>query len=149
SHFVHWEVREFGLGEDCRIAQLAPLTFDVSLRDILVPLLAGGTLCIAAAQTRENIRTLLDWLCSEAITLMHCVPSLFRSLIEGIDSRPSGAMPALRRVLLAGEPLYGRDVQRWRAVMEERIELVNLYGPSETTLAKAFHRITDVPVEPA
>jgi len=149
SHFVHWEVREFGLGPDDRIAQLAPLTFDVSLRDVFVPLLAGGTLCVAAAETRQSTRTLLDWLQAEAITLMHCVPSLFRALIEEIDSRPAGVLPALRRVLLAGEPLYGRDVQRWRAVMGERVELVNLYGPSETTLAKAFHRIADIPVETA
>jgi len=149
SHFVHWEVREFGLGPNDRIAQLAPPTFDVSLRDIFVPLLAGGTLCVAEAETRGNIRSLLDWLDAEAITLMHCVPSLFRALIEEIGIRPAGMMRALRHVLLAGEPLYGRDVQRWRAVMGERVELVNLYGPSETTLAKAFHRIVDVPNEPA
>jgi len=148
SHFIHWEVREFGLGPDDRIAQLAPLTFDVSLRDIFVPLLAGGTLCVPSAEARGNIRTLLDWLHAEAITLIHCVPSLFRVLTEEIRTRPSGLMPALRHVLLAGEPLYSRDVQRWRAVTGERIELVNLYGPSETTLAKAFHRVVDVPDEP-
>ena len=47
--------------------------------------------------------------------------------------------------LLAGEPLYARDVRRWRRAMGERIELVNLYGPAETTLAKAFYRIGDIP----
>jgi amino acid adenylation domain-containing protein len=149
SHFVHWEVREFSLGPDDRVAQLAPPTFDVSLRDIFVPLLAGGGLCVPTAETRGNIRSLLDWLDAEAITVMHCVPSLFRALIEEIGTRPAAVMPALRHVLLAGEPLYGRDVQRWRAVMGDRVELANLYGPSETTLAKAFHRIVDVPNEPA
>jgi non-ribosomal peptide synthetase component F len=32
--------------------------------------------------------------------------------------------------------------------MGERTELVNLYGPSETTLAKAFHRVGELPREP-
>src|SRR5262249_23436914 len=32
SHFIHWEVDEFGLGPDDRISQLAPPTFDVTFR---------------------------------------------------------------------------------------------------------------------
>src|SRR5262249_44749295 len=78
---------------------------------------------------------------------MHCVPSLFRALTAELHRRANGPslLSNLRQILLAGEPLYGADVQRWRSVMGEQTELVNLYGPSETTLAKAFHRIRDVP----
>lgn len=151
SHFIHWEVQEFGLGPDDRISLLAPPTFDVSLRDILAPLLAGGVLCIPPGETRRNIAHLLDWLHAERITLMHCVPSLFRALIREIADRPraEALLPALRHVLLAGEPLYVADVQRWRALIGDRVALVNLYGPSETTLAKAFYRIdARLPGEP-
>jgi amino acid adenylation domain-containing protein len=151
SHFIHWEVREFGLGADDRISQLAPPTFDVSLRDMLAPLLAGGTLCVPPVEVRQDVRRLLDWLGCEGITLMHCVPSLFRALTQEIAGRPQPAslLPSLRHVLLAGEPLYVADVRRWRALMSERIALANLYGPSETTLAKAFHRIDQqLPDEP-
>jgi amino acid adenylation domain-containing protein len=150
SHFVHWEVKEFGLEAGVRVSQLAPPTFDVSLRDIFVPLLAGGTLCIPAADVRANSRRLLDWLDAEGITLTHCVPSVFRGLLEVLaeEARPAERLCDMRHVLLAGEPLYGVDVERWRALMGERIELVNLYGPSETTLAKAYHRISEAPAEP-
>lgn len=150
SHFVHWEVGEFALNADVRVSQLAPPTFDVSLRDIFVPLLAGGTLCIPPDEARANSRRLLDWLEAARITLMHCVPSLFRQLLlelEG-DPAPDRRLPALSHVLLAGEPLYAGDVQRWRECLGRRVELINLYGPSETTLAKAFHRIDTVANEP-
>lgn len=150
SHFVHWELKEFGLDETARVSQLAPPTFDVSLRDIFVPLLAGGVLCVPSADVRSDGRRLLDWLDAEGISLIHVVPSVFRGLLEELAARPhAGALlKSLRHVLLAGEPLYGVDVQHWRALMGERVELVNLYGPSETTLAKAFHRVRDVPPEP-
>ncbi len=150
SHFVHWEVNEFGLDDAARVSQLAPTTFDVSLRDIFAPLLAGGTLCIPPADARADSRLLLDWLDAEAVTLVHCVPSLFRGLLRELAerTRPDSLLESLRHVLLAGEPLYAVDVQRWRALMGERVELVNLYGPSETTLAKAFRRIREVPPEP-
>ncbi len=150
SHFVHWEIKEFALDTTVRVSQLAPLTFDVSLRDIFVPLLAGGTLCIPAAEIRRDSRRLLDWLETEEISLMHCVPSLFRTLLQELAHRPQAdaLLTRLRYMLLAGEPLYSIDVQKWRALMGKSTELVNLYGPSETTLAKAFHRIGEVPQEP-
>jgi amino acid adenylation domain-containing protein len=151
SHFIHWEVSEFGLGPDERISLLAPPTFDVSLRDIMAPLLAGGTLSIPSARARRNVALLVDWLHDEGITLMHCVPSLFRALTQEIASRarPDLLLPSLRRVLLAGEPLYVADVHRWRGTVGERVGLVNLYGPSETSLAKAFYRIEEkLPDEP-
>ncbi|HEX5406982.1 MAG TPA: hypothetical protein VFX16_32300, partial [Pseudonocardiaceae bacterium] len=42
--------------------------------------------------------------------------------------------------LFAGEPLYGRHVQRWRAAAPHSAVL-NLYGPAETTLAKFRYRV--------
>lgn len=150
SHFLHWEIGEFGLGAESRISQLAPTTFDVSLRDILVPLLAGGTLCIPPIDARTDSRRLLSWLETERVSLVHCVPSLFRQLTAelGAATAPRSRLPALQHLLLAGEPLYGADIQRWHALMGPRIQLTNLYGPSETTLAKAFHRIAETPDEP-
>ncbi|WP_193173813.1 non-ribosomal peptide synthetase [Nisaea nitritireducens] len=150
SHFLHWEISEFGLGAESRVSQLAPATFDVSLRDILAPLLAGGTLCIPPDEVRTDSRRLLSWLETAKVSLVHCVPSLFRQLMAelGAGASPDARLPDLQHVLLAGEPLYGADIQRWHALMGQRIQLTNLYGPSETTLAKAFHRITETPDEP-
>jgi acyl-coenzyme A synthetase/AMP-(fatty) acid ligase len=41
-------------------------------------------------------------------------------------------------VFFAGEPLSGALVRRWREVFPESLEIVNLYGPTETTLVKCF-----------
>ncbi|MEP3114221.1 non-ribosomal peptide synthetase [Nisaea sp.] len=150
SHFLHWEIGEFALGADSRISQLAPASFDVSLRDILAPLLAGGTLCIPPDDARTDSRLLLTWLETAKVSLTHCVPSLFRQLMTelGTEHASETRLSDLQHLLLAGEPLYGADVQRWRTLMGSRIQLTNLYGPSETTLAKAFHRIAETPDEP-
>jgi len=142
SHFIHWEVKEFSLDHMDRISWFAPTMFDVSLRDILVPLLAGGTLVIPGENVKRNPRLLLEWLEEERITSTHMVPSLFRLLIEEIQAREiERPLPDLRRILLAGEVLYESDVFKWRNVAGDSAELVNLYGPSETTLAKLFHKV--------
>jgi non-ribosomal peptide synthetase component E (peptide arylation enzyme) len=59
------------------------------------------------------------------------------------------ALPNLQYILIAGEPLYGNDINRWRQASGNSAELVNLYGPSETTLVKLFYRIKDKNFAPA
>lgn len=149
SHFIHWEMKTFALTETTKVAWLAPPTFDVSLRDIFVPLLSGGTLVIPDAELRKKTSYLPAWLADNKVTLMHCVPSLFRMLSKEFqDTGASNSLPDLQRILLAGEPLYAKDVMAWRDLFGERIELVNIYGPSETTLAKAYFPIKNLPAQP-
>ncbi|MFH0993937.1 MAG: amino acid adenylation domain-containing protein [Pseudomonadota bacterium] len=150
SHFVHWEVREFGFDERVRVTQMPPVTFDASLRDIFVPLITGGMLCIPEKETRTNMKALVRWMTTSGITLVHCVPSLFRTMLREIEEDSGGGdiLPDLKFILMAGEPLYGKDVIRWMDLVGDRIGLVNLYGPSETTLVKTFHRIRQRPANP-
>jgi len=150
SHFIQWEIGEFDLNQGVRVSLLSPVTFDVSLRDIFVPLTAGGTLCILDDETRHNPRKLFSWMRQSRITLTHIVPTLFRLLTREIEESGDSddALPDLEYILIAGEPLYGNDVINWRQASGNRIELVNLYGPSETTLAKLFYRIKDTNFTP-
>lgn len=147
SHFIHWETTEFALSSNIRVAQLAPTTFDVSLRDIFVPLLSGGVCCIPSAEVQHDARRLLHWIIDSKITLIHCVPSIFRLLMTELEAEGNNVeenakqLSNLKYVMLAGEPLLGRDVNRWIELVGDGAELVNLYGPSETTLAKLFKRI--------
>lgn len=71
SHFMHWEVKEFALDEHVRVTQLAPVTFDASLRDIFVPLITGGMVCIPDKDVRTNVKRLVEWLQHTGITLIH------------------------------------------------------------------------------
>jgi len=140
DHFIRWEIDAFGLGPGVRVSQLTSPAFDAFLRDAFVPLAAGGTVCAPPARdlVAEGDR-LAAWIEGSGLHLLHCTPSLFRLLLaqEPVPER----FPALRHVLLAGEPLPPADVRRWQAVFGQRIELVNLYGPSETTMVKLFHRV--------
>ncbi|NLR68631.1 amino acid adenylation domain-containing protein [Chitinophaga varians] len=145
SHFVHWEVETFNLGPDVRCCQFAPVSFDVSFRDIFVPLLAGGTIVIPDASVKRDPRRLLEWLIDHSVTLVHIVPSYFRELTAVIRASGKPVSTSLKYILLAGEPLYGKDVKEWYDAAGKEVQLVNLYGPSETTLAKIYNRIREVP----
>ena len=135
DHFIRWEIETLGVGPGTRVSQLLPYSFDGSLRDIFVPLCAGGTVCVPP--TRETIldaRSLIEWIDGQGVSIIHCIPSLFRAIVNE-PLRPE-LFPALRHILMAGEPLLPSDVKRWVDVFGERVQLVNLYGTSETTMAK-------------
>ncbi|MGE5480956.1 MAG: non-ribosomal peptide synthetase, partial [Chloroflexota bacterium] len=149
SHFVHWECREFAFDETTRIPLLAPVTFDVSFRDIFSPLLCGGRVLIPEPGVKNNYKLFAAWLDENKVTALHIVPSLLRILMKELGSADAPAMfKSMKYVLSAGEPLYGRDVEKWREIFGSRVELVNLYGPSETVLAKVFNRFGDARFDP-
>lgn len=141
-HFITWEIETFNISKSVRVSQFAPVTFDVSLRDIFVPLVTGGTLYLPESNL-YNFDALCRWLTCNEITLIHCVPSLFRQLVETLDEPREGEtrLKHLNHVFLAGEKIYGNDVLDWERKVGRHVELINLYGPTETTLAKAFYRI--------
>jgi amino acid adenylation domain-containing protein len=140
DHFVRWEIATFGLEPGVRVSQLISPSFDAFLRDVFTPLCAGGTVC---APERPDVRldatALTQWLGEAQLNLVHTVPSLFRTILA--QPLRTDAFPALRHVLLSGEPLLPVDVKRWTEIFGSRIQLVNLYGPSETTMTKFFYMV--------
>jgi amino acid adenylation domain-containing protein len=139
DHFVRWEIETFGIVPGARVSALTTPSFDAFLRDVFAPLCAGATMVAprdrAATLTRAELGS---WIEGRGLTHVHCVPTVFRLLLD--DLAPD-AFPALRWVLLAGEAVKPSDVARWHGTFGDRIRLVNLYGPSETTMTKFVHVI--------
>ncbi|WP_307961709.1 AMP-binding protein [Salinispora arenicola] len=102
-------------------------------RDLLLPLCAGGELHVADRAVRFAPPAVLPWLADHGIEVLHAVPSLSARWLDAAGP----TLDVLAHTLFAGEPLYGRHVRRWRQAAP-RTRVVNLYGPTETTLAR-FH----------
>lgn len=147
AHFVAWQRDRFGIGADDRVAQLTGVAFDAVLRDIFLPLSAGGTLHIPTAEVIDEAERLVDWICRERVTVLHTVPSRAASWLAAATRR-SGC--SLRHVFFSGEPLTRGLVDRWRAVFGEGALLVNLYGSTETTMTKCYRVVApdDVAEQP-
>jgi fengycin family lipopeptide synthetase D len=140
AHFITWEVREFNIDETKRVSQLTSQCHDPFLRDIFVPLFVGGTICVP--DSRETIldsRKMIRWLEESRVNLVHCTPGLFK--VFAADGFSPGSFAHLEYVLLAGERIVPRDLEHWYGVIGDRVQLVNVYGPTETTLAKLFYLI--------
>jgi amino acid adenylation domain-containing protein len=136
SHFLCWEQQEFKIRCTDRFAQFTSISFDVMLRDILVPLISGATLCIPSNDFSLAAENALPWLAENRITCLHSVPTILSSWLQ----LPM-ALPHLRLLFSAGEPLTGVLADGIRKAFGVDLEVVNLYGPTETTMAKCCYRV--------
>jgi amino acid adenylation domain-containing protein len=139
SHFLAWQSWTFAVAAGDRCAQLTNISFDVMLRDILMPLWSGATLCLPPTELPPD--QVLAWLATHRITVVHAVPSLASAWLA--QAAPGVSLPALRWTFFAGEPLTDALVLGWRRVAPRESGVVNLYGPTETTLAKCYYEVPD------
>ena len=139
SHFLDWQRQTFNVEPKDRIAQLTGLSFDAILRDIFLPLTSGSTLCLLEPTADLSSSYILPWLEKERISLLHTVPTLAQSWLVDI---PSGiSLRELRRVFFSGEPLTAQLINRWREAFPEAGEIINFYGPTETTMVKFYYPV--------
>ncbi|UED88004.1 non-ribosomal peptide synthetase [Streptomyces profundus] len=139
GHFVAWQRDTFAVGPGDRFGQSTRWSFDVMLREVCTPLVSGATLCLPGPGSLDA-RRVFAFARGQAVTVLHVVPSLVRRWLRSPESDES-AVPSLRATFFAGEPLEGALVRQWRERVSPVSDVVNLYGPTETTLAKCYQRV--------
>ncbi|MNW42080.1 Surfactin synthase subunit 1 [compost metagenome] len=141
AHFISWEMQALNVQVGMRTSQLTDFSHDPFLRDIFLPLCSGGVICIPPdKQTILDGKRLAQWLEQSQIEIIHCTPGVFHILSS--QDLYMNQFPNLKYILLAGASPSVKDLRQWYERVGHRIEFINLYGPTETTLAKMYHRIT-------
>ncbi|WP_437970202.1 amino acid adenylation domain-containing protein [Sorangium sp. So ce260] len=144
------KVRSLGLGPSDVVAQTAPVSFDISVWQLLSPLLAGGACQLVPDEIATDPVRLLEAVGDLGITVLEIVPSLLRGALDELESRPSfrPRLDGLRWLVLTGEALPPDLARRWLALYPQ-IPLMNAYGPTECSDDVAQHVLAEPPAEDA
>ncbi|MFB7570842.1 amino acid adenylation domain-containing protein [Streptomyces sp. NPDC056165] len=125
------KIEDLELTDADSVVANAPLTFDISVWQMLAGLVAGGRVRLVGEDTALDPQALFGRVADERITVLEVVPSLLRT---ALDAWGSGAepveLPALRWLMVTGEALAPDLCGRWLA-RYPHIPLVNAYGPTE------------------
>ena len=146
---MRWMNAEFSFGPQDRILFRTRPSFDASVWEFWAPLMTGAQLVIAPAEAARDPSAIAHALARRRITVLQLVPSLLELMTEGAES---AALNSLRLLFVGGEALKPDTVRRLSG--QRPFELVNLYGPSETTVDATFARVvpgttlTDLPSAP-
>jgi amino acid adenylation domain-containing protein/natural product biosynthesis luciferase-like monooxygenase protein len=141
------KVRDLDLRATDRLAQTAPLTFDISIWQFFAPLMVGGSVHILDQDTVRDPALLTDACDRAGITVIELVPSFIETLIDEL-ARRGGALATVRIVMSTGEALSVSLCRRLFAALP-RLTVVNAYGPTECSDDVTHHIMTAPPPEDA
>ncbi|WP_438306846.1 amino acid adenylation domain-containing protein (plasmid) [Streptomyces sp. HUAS TT11] len=135
------KVEDLALTGDDRLAFTAPLVFDISIWQMLAPLLVGGTVVVVPRQALDFPRRLLRLLTSTGVTVVELVPTVLGWLVDEAARHPGGILPALRWLISTGEELPPALAARALAALPTA-RLLNAYGPTECSDDVTHHEVT-------
>ena len=132
-NYAFWFNKECINGAKEKIDCSSNPTFDFALTLTIVPLVLGLTVVICEEAVKKDPRRYIDYLQSNAISLIKITPSYFRVLFYEIKNKQK-LFPHLKKIMLAGENLSSIDCLHWLERYPTHL-LYNEYGPTETSVA--------------
>jgi amino acid adenylation domain-containing protein/non-ribosomal peptide synthase protein (TIGR01720 family) len=131
SERLLWQVDEIlGFGHDDASLFKAPLSFDISINEIFLPLVSGGRLVVLRPGGERDPHHLLSVIAEQRVTFTYLVSSMLDVLLE--IAGDSGQLDSLRHVWCGGEVLTPELYERFRTRLD--IPMYHGYGPAETTI---------------
>ena len=132
SERLLWQVNEIlGFGHDDASLFKAPLSFDISINEIFLPLVCGGRLVVLRPGGERDPHHLLSVIAEQRVTFTYLVSSMLDVLLEMTGD--SGRLDSLRHVWCGGEVLTPELYERFRTKLDD-IPMYHGYGPAETTI---------------
>ena len=130
-----WTNHTFPLTAGDRLLQKTPYTFDASIWEMFAPLLAGATVVMARPGGHRDPAYLAQTIAEREITVLQLVPSMLRIFLEQENVTQSSR--SLRRMFCGGEALLADLRDRFYSLLDG--DLINLYGPTETSIDAACY----------
>ncbi|WP_431225774.1 amino acid adenylation domain-containing protein [Serratia sp. L9] len=130
QQMVTWS-QQWSLGKQDKVLQFCNTTFDVSVSEIFSALTSGATLVLRDDQWLASSADFWRLCHQYGISYLDIPYQFWRKLCEESDGP---LPPALRLVCISGEAAAPEMLERWLKRYPARPELVNCYGPTETTI---------------
>lgn len=122
-NFVRAAAEVYGFRPGDRVYQGMTISFDFSVEEVWVPLMAGATLVPGRPGGGLVGEELADFLRDQHVTAMCCCPTLLSTIEKDL--------PQLRVLLVGGEACPQNLVARWSRPGRT---ILNTYGPTEATV---------------
>lgn len=126
---LEWMQEAFSLTTADRVLQKTPISFDVSVWELFLPLMTGARLVMAPPGAHRDPDALHTVINTEGVTVLHFVPTMARAALLGDVLAGSNN---LRLIFLSGEALPTK--LRDEILRSTNARVFNLYGPTEAAV---------------
>jgi amino acid adenylation domain-containing protein/non-ribosomal peptide synthase protein (TIGR01720 family) len=141
-NLLMWMKRQFSITAESVIINKTPYTFDVSVWEILLPMITGAKLILPSQDEHKDMAKLYTMIQHNKVSIVHFVPPLIRLFVEYIEHSRLCChdLKHLRHILCGGDILTPALVKRIYKIFPKK-NLYNCYGPTETTVDATYYPI--------
>ncbi len=125
-----WMKRQLQVEASDVFLQKTPVTFDVSVWELLLPLVSGSKLVVARPEGHKDPLYLHQVLAGQKVSIVHFVPSMLSAALSAIGWE---RLAGLRHVVCSGEAL-GKPLEEAFKARAPFVSLHNYYGPTEASI---------------
>ena len=134
-HFLHAMQDTLKLPAQLRTLAITTISFDISVLEIFLTLVRGGTIVLVDTQQGSDGGCLIEALAHKEINLLQATPAFWRLLLG------SGWKGQQNLIALCGGEALRQDLAR--EIFARVGQLWNVYGPTEATVWATAERILD------
>ncbi len=137
-----WQKETYLFSSQDNVLQKTPFVFDVSVWELLLPLIAGSRLIFAKTNGHKDAQYLYNIIKSQRISKLHFVPSMLSAFLSSLTSNNNQNLSCITDVFCSGEALSVRLANQFKQLFPS-IKLHNLYGPTEVAIDVSAY--SDIP----
>ncbi|HEX2271544.1 MAG TPA: amino acid adenylation domain-containing protein, partial [Pyrinomonadaceae bacterium] len=126
------------------MACIASFSFDISLFELLSPLLVGGRSIIVRRQELLDLKQFTEIL--RDVTFLHSTPGMMRQVVNHLKNQPQSAGARLRQIFTGGDVVPVNLLQEIQQTFPQARQVVG-YGPTEGSIICTVYRVS--PDQPA
>lgn len=141
-NFIRWAAWEFSITPDDIFTNVNPLYFDNSVFDFYASIMNGASLVPFDAATMKDPYRVLQRINDLRCTIYFSVPSLL-IYFQILKILTPSALAQVRTVIFGGEGYPKPKLKELFDCFHSRIEIVNVYGPTECTCICSAYRVTE------
>ncbi|WP_420574967.1 amino acid adenylation domain-containing protein [Kordia sp.] len=137
---LYWMRDQLNVDENSILIQKTPYTFDVSVWELLLPLITGSTLVFSKPAGHKDPFYLQELIIKEKVSIIHFVPSMLAAFLESFSE---DNLSNLQHVVCSGEALMPNTVSRFKEKLPS-VNIHNYYGPTEAAIDVTAINLTNI-----
>ncbi len=131
----------FGITKDDKVLQFASIGFDASIEQILETFINGGVLYLRGEELWSPSE-FIKLIQSQELTVVNIPPAYWTQFTKELNRLNFDKERLKLRLIIVGGDIIPFDVLKiWQSSELKNIQVINAYGPTETTITSTFYNI--------
>ncbi len=134
--------QQMGLTSADKLLQFASLSFDVAVEEIFCTLISGATLVLREKEMLNSVAHFLRRSETLGLTILDLPTAYWHEMATALSPESLTLPASVRLVIIGGERALPEQFRLWQEAVGQQVQLLNAYGPTETTIAATASDLT-------